>query len=520
MTDRTALDRLRRWGALGLAGGLLLGAGIVVAVSAPGGADALPATAASLAVDPAPTSDATPPSEAVVDDFPIPADATDAERQQIKLSYDIVTVPADQREQVLAIPGVTAAGQVTLGDEFYAAVPVAASDAVREALPDARVTPNPVVRVAADQSPVGSWGIDAVDNVAGAQDQHYLYDSTGAGTTVFVVDTGVWADHPDFGGRVDAAAGKDFMNDGRGTTDCQGHGTMVAGVVGSSTYGVAKQARIVPVRVFGCYGEGNGWDVIAALGWISDNFSGQKAVVNLSLGTPEWDTLDNASSALVDKGFVVVAAVGNDQVDACTVSPARAPKVIAVGATEPAGDFLYMSNRGPCVDVLAPGGSITSTSKDGGSGLASGTSLSSPHVAGLAARLLQEHPTWKAADVSQSFANTGARGHVGNMPANTTDLLAVIPAEPKITALTASTVSAGTKLSWTTNGIGTFTSFAVTVTDTTTGRSYPVTVSGSRSSTVFTNRVSGHAYTVSISGSARMPSGASVTPATVTASVP
>ena len=179
-----------------------------------------------------------------------------------------------------------------------------------------------------------------------------------------------------------------------------------------------------------------------------------------------------------------------------------------------------MSNRGPCVDVLAPGGSITSTSKDGGSGLASGTSLSSPHVAGLAARLLQEHPTWTAADVSQSFANTGARGHVGNVPANTTDLLAVIPAEPKITALTASTVSAGTKLSWTTNGIGTFTSFAVTVTDTTTGRSYPVTVSGSRSSTVFTNRVSGHAYTVSISGSARMPSGASVTPATVTASVP
>ncbi len=336
-------------------------------------------------------------------------------------------MPLDQREQVLSIPGVTAAGQVTLGGEFYAAVPAAASDAVREAIPDANITPNPMVRVAADQSPVGSWGLDAVDNTAGAQDKHYLYDSTGAGTTVFVVDTGAWAAHPDFGGRVDAAAGKDFIGDGQGTNDCGGHGTMVSGVVASSTYGVAKQARIVPVRVFGCKGDRNGWDVVAALGWISDNFSGQKAVVNLSLGTPEWDSLDNASSALIDKGFVVVTAVGNDQVDASTVSPARAPKVIAVGATDPAGSFLYMSNCGTCVDVLAPGGGITSTSKDGGSGVASGTSLSSPHVAGLAARLLQEHPTWRSADVSQFFANTGARGHVANVPANTTDLLAVIP---------------------------------------------------------------------------------------------
>lgn len=336
-------------------------------------------------------------------------------------------MPLDQREQVLSIPGVTAAGQVTLGGEFYAAVPAAASDAVREAIPDANITPNPMVRVAADQSPVGSWGLDAVDNTAGAQDKHYLYDSTGAGTTVFVVDTGAWAAHPDFGGRVDAAAGKDFIGDGQGTNDCGGHGTMVSGVVDSSTYGVAKQARIVPVRVFGCKGDRNGWDVVAALGWISDNFSGQKAVVNLSLGTPEWDSLDNASSALIDKGFVVVTAVGNDQVDASTVSPARAPKVIAVGATDPAGSFLYMSNCGTCVDVLAPGGGITSTSKDGGSGVASGTSLSSPHVAGLAARLLQEHPTWRSADVSQFFANTGARGRVANVPANTTDLLAVIP---------------------------------------------------------------------------------------------
>ncbi|WP_150951541.1 S8 family peptidase [Microbacterium testaceum] len=516
MSHRLRLTGPARWVILALTGGLLAATvvtGIVVS-SAPD------QTSAVAVAGPTRAPELSHASDALYDGFDIPASATAEERQQIKLSYDIVSVPLAQRERLLAVPGVTTAGRVSIGDVFYAAVPRAQAGAVRAVIPEASVTPNPVVRPAFDQSPVGSWGLDAGDNTAAVQDGHYLYDSTGAGTTIFIVDTGVWAAHPDFGGRVDAAAGRNMTSDGGSTDDCNGHGTMVAGVAASATYGVAKQARIIPVRVFPCSGPGDGWSVVAALGWISDNFVGRQAVVNLSLGTSEWPDLDNAANALVDKGFVVTVAAGNDPKDACTISPARAAKVIDVGSYDPTNEYRYDSNYGPCVAIFAPGGTVTSTAKGGGSGQESGTSLSSPFVAGLAARLLQEHPSWAPSDVWQFLDTPAAEGHLTKVPANTPNLVAAIPGVPKISSVTAAPTDGGIGISWTTNDIGTFTSFSVTVTDTTTGRAYPVVVSLLRSSAEFIDVVPGHTYTVSVSGSAQMPSGAIVTADSVTVAGP
>ncbi|WP_144781987.1 S8 family peptidase [Microbacterium sp. BH-3-3-3] len=515
MSHRSRLTGPARWVILALTGGLLAASVMTVAVVSRAPQRTIASEVASST--PAP---GTAPADALYDGFDIPASTTDAERQRIKLSYDIVSVPFDQRDRLLAVPGVTTAGRVSIGDVFYAAVPRSESASVRALIPEASVTPNPVVRPAFDQSPVGSWGLDAGDNTAAVQDGHYLYDSTGAGTTIFIVDTGVWAAHPDFGGRVDAAAGKNMTSDGGSTDDCNGHGTMVAGVAASATYGVAKEARIIPVRVFPCTGPGDGWDVIAALGWISDNFAGRQAVVNLSLGTPAWSDLDNAANALVDKGFVVTVAAGNEQGDACNVSPARASKVIDVGSYDPTDEFRYDSNRGPCVAIFAPGGSVTSTAKGGGSGQESGTSLASPFVAGLAARLLQEHPSWAPSDVWHFLDSPAAEGHLTKVPANTPNLVAAIPGVPKIASVTTTATSRGIGVSWATNGIGAFASFEVAVTDTTTGRTYPVVVSLLRSSAEFTDVVAGHSYTVTVSGSARMPSGATVTTDPVTVAGP
>ncbi|MDU0328373.1 S8 family serine peptidase [Microbacterium sp. KSW2-21] len=186
-------------------------------------------------------------------------------------------------------------------------------------------------------------------------------------------------------------------------------------------------------------------------------------------------------------------------------------------------NYSGYSNTGPCVKVVAPGGEITSTYLNSGTATASGTSMAAPHVSGLAARLLQAHPSWVGSDVLNSFNTAASTGRLGNMPANTVNLIATIPvaaAQPQVTSLTTSTASAGIGLSWTTNGVGTFTAFSLTVTDTATGLAYPVTVSGTKASTVFTNVIPGHAYSIKIIGTATLSSGASVTTDPVTATGP
>ncbi|WP_144781989.1 S8 family serine peptidase [Microbacterium sp. BH-3-3-3] len=521
--------------AIGAVGALLVTGGVVLAVW-PSGASAPLASVASEPSVPdavAQVSASDDPQTAAnlasidewVNDLGIPVDATADERLQAKLAYDLVTVPLSDREEFLSLPGVTVVAPVTRDDSVTGAVLRTQSDTVRASIPDATVEANQIATTEGDQTPVPSWGLDVVDNSASAQDNHYLYDTTGAGTTVFVMDTGIVSSLPDFGGRVDAAAGKTFINDGNGTEDCSGHGTHVAGTVGSTTYGVAKQTKLIPVRVEDCDGKGTTTDIWYALNWITDNYKwADRMVINMSIGSAKANNVNSMISFANSRGFVVVGAAGNEQQDACNTTPASAARTITVASYDNRLQWSsQFSNYGPCVDILAPGQDIRSLWYQGGARMESGTSMAAPHVSGLAARLLEAHPSWTSADVMGFFQTSAATGHISGVPANTVNLVAAIPVAPtvpKITSLTTGAVSSGISLAWTTNGVGTFTTFAITVTDTTTGRSYPVTVGASRSSTVFTDVIPGHTYTISITGTATMPSGAVVTTDPATAAGP
>jgi len=531
VTSRPRLFGPRRWWALGVVGVLLVGSGVAVAAgaSAPDQAPAAEATTPapapiSLAADGSSPASVAEEGIAWAAQFGIPADATEEESLRIKLSFDIVSVPLDQRAALESIPGVSVVAPITTDDTFSGAVPRTQSDLVRAQLPDADIRPNQIVTAEADQTPVPSWGLDVVDNTASARDDNYLYDSTGEGVTAYVIDTGVQASHPDFGGRVDAFGGADFIGDGRGTDDCNGHGTHVAGTIGSTTYGVAKKVTIIPLRVFGCKGEGSSYDVFRALEWISQHVKDgdRSSVVNMSLEIQGRDSgVDDQIAALSKRGVISVAAAGNDnKADACNYSPAGAGATIAVGAYDSSNSLASFSNVGSCVGILAPGVNIASTWIDSSTRTLNGTSMASPHVAGLVARLLQVHPGWGTSDVRTYFANPSAEGHISNVPSTTVNLVAAIPGIPRMASLTATSDANGIALAWTTNGIGQFTSFSITVTDETTGRTYPVTVSALRSSTVFTDVWQGHTYTASVTGTATMPSGEIVTTDPVTAAAP
>lgn len=529
--------RALRWAALGSIGALLVAGGVALAVwpsgvSAPlaSDPDVLDIAAEAGATDDPQTAANLASVDEWVNGLDIPADATDDQRLQAKLAYDLVTVPLADRDEFLSVPGVSVVAPITRDDSVTGAVLRSQSDLVRARIPDATVEANQVATTEAtttqgDQTPVPSWGLDVIDNSASAQDDHYLYDTTGAGTTVFVMDTGITSSLSDFGGRVDAAAGKTFINDGNGTEDCSGHGTHVAGTVGSTTYGVAKQTKLIPVRVEDCDGNGTTTDIWYALNWITDNYKwADRMVINMSIGSAKANNVNSMISFANSRGFVVVGAAGNEKQDACNTTPASAARTITVASYDNRLQWSsQFSNYGSCVDILAPGQDIRSLWYQGGARMESGTSMAAPHVSGLAARLLEAHPSWTSTDVMSFFQTSAATGHISGVPANTVNLVAAIPVAasvPKITSLTTSAVPSGISLAWTTNGVGTFTSFAVTVTDSTTGRAYPVTVGASRSSTVFTDVIPGHTYTVRVAGTATMPSGAVVTTDPATAAGP
>ncbi|GAA2504116.1 S8 family peptidase [Streptomyces gobitricini] len=252
---------------------------------------------------------------------------------------------------------------------------------------DAVVTAGPL---RANRAPAASWGLDRIDQPYLPLDRQFYVNSSGSGATAYVLDTGIDYGHAEFGGR--ARPGFDVMGDGRNGQDCNGHGTHVAGTVGGATFGVARQASLVSVRVLGCDGRGSLGGMIAGMDWVAKN-ARQPAVLNGSLGGPRSDAVNQAATALSDSGVLPVIAAGNDSIDACNVSPASAARVLTVGATNHQDQETGFSNFGTCLDIYAPGAAIVSAKLGGGSVALNGTSMASPHVAGVATLLKAQNPS-------------------------------------------------------------------------------------------------------------------------------
>lgn len=247
------------------------------------------------------------------------------------------------------------------------------------------------VQLSATQSNA-TWGLDRIDQRDRPLSGTYTYNYTGAGVKVYVIDTGIRRTHSDFGGR--AIHGYSAINDGRGSTDCNGHGTHVAGTVGGSTWGVAKGATLVAVRVLDCNGSGTNSGVIAGVDWVTaDHASGAPAVANMSLGGGASSALDTAVRNSIADGVTYAVASGNSNADACNSSPARVSEAITVNSSTSSDARSSFSNWGSCTDIFAPGSSITSAwySSDTATNTISGTSMATPHVAGAAALYLHQN---------------------------------------------------------------------------------------------------------------------------------
>ena len=336
------------------------------------------------------------------------------------------------------------AGATTLGWTLTTGSPAPAPSPTPTPTPSP--TPVPAPSPGGTDRAAASWGLDRIDQAALPLNGRITAGQNGSGVTAYIIDTGVRADHQDFGGRV--TAGYTAVSDGNGSSDCNGHGTHVAGTVAGGTYGVAPAATIVPVRVLSCVGSGSTSGVIAGIQWaVQHHQAGTPAVANMSLGGGYSAALNAAVAAGTADGITFAVAAGNSSDNACSYSPASEPTAITVGSTTSTDGRSYFSNWGSCLDVFAPGSGITSAwyTSTTATNTISGTSMASPHVAGAAALLLSAQPTATPAAVRDAMVQGGTRDVVSD-PAASPNVLVNIASgvTPPGSAAPATDVTPGT----------------------------------------------------------------------------
>jgi subtilisin family serine protease len=344
-----------------------------------------------------------------------------AKKSAIDGSWIVVLEGRASRAQAGNAVDQARADGATRVDRFSAAIDGFSARMSDRAVEQLRQNPNVAfieadqrVTAGATQSPA-TWGLDRIDQRNLPLNNAYTYNATGSGVTAYIIDTGILASHNEFGGRV--GSGYTAINDGRGTSDCNGHGTHVAGTVGGTTYGVAKQVTLRPVRVLNCQGSGTTSGVIAGVDWVTGNHSaGAPAVANMSLGGGVSSALDTAVNNSIADGVTYAVAAGNESTNACNGSPSRVAAALTVGSTTSSDARSSFSNYGSCLDLFAPGSSITSAwhTSSSATNTISGTSMATPHVAGVAALYLQGSPGASPSTVSNAIVSSATTGVVSN----------------------------------------------------------------------------------------------------------
>jgi subtilisin family serine protease len=361
--------------------------------------------------------------------FVLPGQAAPSSSQRyIVVLKDSVAQPGAVADQQGRRVGASVGGVFRHALKGYVATLTAGQVAALEA--DARVAyvePDAVIQ--ADTTQTGAtWGLDRIDQRNLPLSGTFTYTSTGSGVKAYIIDTGIRFAHSQFGGR--AISGYDSV-DGGTADDCNGHGTHVAGTVGGSTYGVAKSVTLVGVRVLNCSGSGTTAGVIAGIDWVTGNHGpGQPAVANMSLGGGASTALDNAVQNSINDGVTYAVAAGNGNVvgiaqNACNYSPARVAAAITIGATDSSDRKASWSNYGNCVDWFAPGVSITSAwyTSNTATNTISGTSMATPHTAGVAAQYLQTNPSASPATVRTTLYNLTTKSIVTSSSTTNNHLL-------------------------------------------------------------------------------------------------